>query len=63
LSFEIGIFEGGFDETGWPTRLRIVAASDGDRAIGDSRLYTMPISMDSPLRSREPQIVIDRRSE
>jgi GAF domain-containing protein/DNA-binding response OmpR family regulator len=61
LGFEIGIFEGDLDESGWPTRLRIVAISDGDRALGDSRLYKMPMPKDSPLRSREPQIIIDRR--
>jgi GAF domain-containing protein/CheY-like chemotaxis protein len=61
FGFELGIYEGGFDETGWPTRLRIVAVSDGDRALGDSRLYTLPTPKDSPLRSRESQITIDRK--
>ncbi len=63
FGFELGIYEGSFDETGWPTHLRIVAVSDGDRAIGDSRLYTMPTPKDSPLRSRESQITIDRKPD
>ncbi|PJF27519.1 MAG: hypothetical protein CUN53_03735, partial [Phototrophicales bacterium] len=63
FGFELGIYEGGFDETGWPTRLRIVAVSNGDRAIGDSRLYTMQTPKDSPLRSRESLIIIDRKPD
>jgi GAF domain-containing protein/CheY-like chemotaxis protein len=58
--FELGLFEGALDDTGWPTRIRVLAGSEGDRALADNRLYDLPIAPESPLRYREPQIVIDR---
>ncbi|NJO83188.1 MAG: GAF domain-containing protein, partial [Blastochloris sp.] len=58
--FELGLFEGALDETGWPTQLRIVARSSGIDALTVDELYEMAIGPDSPIRRREAQIVVDR---
>ena len=61
LNFELGVFEGELDSTGWPMRVRIVARSLGDEVSSvENESYDAPIDPNSPLRHREPLIVQDR---
>ncbi|MBE2272472.1 MAG: GAF domain-containing protein, partial [Anaerolinea sp.] len=60
LNFELGIFEGALDPTGWSTGLRIVASSRGSEIFTTDEAFDLHISPDSPLRRRDPQIVTDR---
>jgi GAF domain-containing protein/CheY-like chemotaxis protein len=60
FSFELGVLEGALDEGGWGSRVRIRAQSEEDRAVAVDRAYEKLIPLDSPLREREPHIVIDQ---
>jgi len=63
FNFELGVLEGALDAVGWSTKVRILASSEGDRALADNRVYDLLIAPDSPLREREPQIVVDRNPD
>lgn len=59
-TFELGIFEGKLDETGWPSQIRVVAAGRKGEVKEEDLLFDISIAKDSPLRYREPQITIVR---
>jgi len=59
LRFELSLLEGDLDETGWPSRARIVAQSEG-RAIKEvDILHPIFVPQDSAMRVREPEIISD----
>ena len=59
LNFELGVFEGDLDATGWPTRIRVVARSHNTKVTTVDEQYPFALEMDSPLRRHEPRVVID----
>ena len=59
FNFEIASFEGELDSTGWPTRLRLQAYSQGAEVDEADDVYEVNIEPTSPLRAREPEIVQD----
>ncbi|NDJ62144.1 MAG: GAF domain-containing protein [Chloroflexi bacterium] len=63
LNFELGLFEGELDSSGWPTRLRIVARSAGVEILTEDETLLMPVVLESPLRQREPEITVDRNPD
>jgi GAF domain-containing protein/DNA-binding response OmpR family regulator len=63
LNFELGVLEGELDETGWPTSFRVLAYSHDGSVFADDRVYELQIASDSPLRYREPQIIVDRAAD
>jgi GAF domain-containing protein/DNA-binding response OmpR family regulator len=63
LNFELGVLEGALDETGWPTQFRLLAHSRDGNVFADDQVYELQIAADSPLRYREPQLVVDRNVE
>lgn len=63
LNFELAMFEGELDEMGWPTRLRLAAYSRYGEEHTADEVYAVEIPAASPLRARDPQIVVDRPEE
>lgn len=59
VSFELGLFVGELDATGWPTRIHKVAQGEGGHVHEEQAIEPVEIPMDSPLRRREPQIIAD----
>ncbi len=59
LNFELGIFEGELDATGWPMRIRVVARSENGEVQTVDEPSGFAIEMDSPLRRHEPRVTID----
>ncbi|MCC6804188.1 MAG: GAF domain-containing protein, partial [Anaerolineae bacterium] len=59
LDFELGIFEGTLDVTGWPTHIRVVARSRGGEVVNIEEAKPVIIDADSPLRTHEPRRIID----
>ncbi|MDX2163533.1 MAG: GAF domain-containing protein [bacterium] len=55
--YELVMFEGDIDASGWPTRIRLAAYSEGTDVQASSDVYDVVIATDSPLRYREPQII------
>ncbi len=62
-SYVLALFEGALDSTGWPTRIRIAAYSHRGTSHESDEVFDISISPDSPLRYREPQIIIVRGDE
>lgn len=59
LNFSLSLLEGRLDETGWPTRARMLARSEAGVVHEVNATYTLSIPRTSPLRQREPHIVVD----
>jgi GAF domain-containing protein/CheY-like chemotaxis protein len=59
LNFSLSVLEGELDNTGWPTRARVMARSNGGMVDDVNEPYIPPIDADSPMRNREPQLVYD----
>ena len=60
LMFSLSVFEGQLDETGWPTRERMIAYSIADGTIQEAdQVREFTIASDSPLRIREPLLLHD----
>jgi GAF domain-containing protein/CheY-like chemotaxis protein len=59
LNFGLGLLEGELDSTGWPTQIRIVAESEQSQVTEQNRVESFPIPVQSPLRHREPEIIVD----
>ncbi|MDX1994520.1 MAG: GAF domain-containing protein [bacterium] len=59
LVFSLSLLEGDLDETGWPTKARVVARSEGMMTHEVDEPYSVFITPDSPMRNREPEIVVD----
>jgi GAF domain-containing protein/DNA-binding response OmpR family regulator len=57
--FSLSLLEGELDETGWPTRARLVAESAAGHVFDRDEVYPIHITQDSPMRAREPETVID----
>ncbi len=57
LDFELGLFEGEIDETGWSTRVRIVARSEDGEVHTADQVIPFVAEPESPLRRREPSII------
>ncbi len=58
LNFGLAVFEGALDSTGWPTSLRHVAQSQGTSISSPNQVYFVRIMEHSPLRQREPEVVV-----
>jgi GAF domain-containing protein/DNA-binding response OmpR family regulator len=63
LNFQLTLLEGALDETGWPTRLHLVAQSMNGAAVAVDERIDAVIATDSPMRYREPQTLVDRNPE
>ncbi len=59
LSFQLAVFEGDLDETGWPTENRIIVRTHGEEVFSVDEVYPITVEPNSPLRHREPQILRD----
>ncbi|MFW5692285.1 MAG: GAF domain-containing protein, partial [Chloroflexota bacterium] len=59
LDFSLSLLEGELDAQGWPTRARLVAYSSGVNVVEDSAEFTFFTPEDSPMRSRNPEIIVD----
>jgi GAF domain-containing protein/CheY-like chemotaxis protein len=59
LNFSLGLLSGRLDESGWPTQARMVAESKTGTVGEADYQYPFKIASHSPLRKREPEIVID----
>jgi GAF domain-containing protein/DNA-binding response OmpR family regulator len=59
LSFALSLLEGELDATGWPTQARMVARSEHGIVHEIDVLYPVFITPDSPMRLRNPEIIID----
>lgn len=59
LDFRLTLLEGSLDSTGWPTLGRIVAESKQGVVQEINRIHPLDISVDSPMRIREAQIIRD----
>ncbi len=59
FNFALIVLEGELDETGWPTRGRIVAESRAGKVQAVNIPHPVDISPTSPLREREPMMVMD----
>ncbi|MCB9450651.1 MAG: GAF domain-containing protein [Anaerolineaceae bacterium] len=57
-SFILSMLEGLLDQTGWPSAARIVARANGGIVTEDDQVYSLVVPPDSPLREREPQIIL-----
>jgi GAF domain-containing protein/CheY-like chemotaxis protein/HAMP domain-containing protein len=59
LNFELGLLEGPLDPSGWPTEIRKVAYSERGQVHEINQVEPLNIEPTSPLRRREPEIIID----
>lgn len=59
LSFSLALLEGEPDEGGWPTFQRVVGYTDQADPFGADFRHRIRITPDSPMRSREPEVVVD----
>jgi GAF domain-containing protein/DNA-binding response OmpR family regulator len=59
LTFSLSLLEGELDATGWPSRARVVARSQGDTVQPDDTVFYLDIAPDSPIRQSEPEIIYD----
>jgi GAF domain-containing protein/CheY-like chemotaxis protein len=59
FNFALVVLEGELDESGWPTQGRIVAESLGGKVQAVNIPHPVDISTTSPLREREPMLVMD----
>lgn len=59
LNFALSLLEGELDATGWPTQARMVARSEHGTVNEIDVLYPVFITPDSPMRLRNPEIIID----
>ncbi len=59
LNFELSIFEGQIDSTGWPTHARMIARSHDGEVYNADELLPFSFGEDSPLRRREPVVLRD----
>ncbi|MBW4438053.1 MAG: GAF domain-containing protein [Pleurocapsa minor GSE-CHR-MK-17-07R] len=62
ISYEMGlaVFEGDIDETGWGTLVRMAAVSANGVVVDSADVYEARIPKDSPLRQREPHVLVER---
>lgn len=56
-TFALGVLEGDTDASGWARQMRMVAYTRGKEVFDDDSLYDLSIPKDSPLRSREAEVV------
>jgi PAS domain S-box-containing protein len=59
LNFALSLLEGELDAESWPTRARMVAQSTGGAVNETDMFYPFEVNADSPMRNREPEIIID----
>ncbi|HVU09639.1 MAG TPA: GAF domain-containing protein [Phototrophicaceae bacterium] len=59
LNFELSIFEGQLDPTGWPMHARMIARSHDGEVYNADELLPFSFGEDSPLRRREPMVLRD----
>jgi len=59
LNYALSLLEGGLDATGWSTQARMVARSQAGIVHQVDIPYTLHIQPESPLRQREPEVIID----
>jgi GAF domain-containing protein/DNA-binding response OmpR family regulator len=59
LNFALSLLEGELDASGWPTQARMVAQSDHGAVKELDTLYPIFITPDSPMRLRNPEIIVD----
>lgn len=63
LDFWLSLLEGEADSTGWPKRARIVAQSQAGEVQSANRVYEVFVPEHSPMRRREPEILVDPDAE
>lgn len=59
FNFSLSLLEGKLDETGWPSQARMVARSNNGAVDEIDQVYTINLDANSPMREREPEIIID----
>ncbi len=59
LDFALGLLEPPYDASGWPTQIRMVAQSVNRTVSELDRVLPLNIDPESPMRRREPEIIID----
>ncbi|MCL4254388.1 MAG: GAF domain-containing protein, partial [Anaerolineae bacterium] len=59
LNFALSLLEGELDPTGWPSQARMVARSEHGGVHEIDVVYPIFITPDSPMRHRNPEIIID----
>jgi GAF domain-containing protein/CheY-like chemotaxis protein len=63
LDFWLSLLEGETDAAGWPQRARIVAQSIGGEVQDANRSHQVYVPENSPMRRREPEILVDPDAE
>lgn len=61
VNFSLALLEGELDETGWPVMQRVVAYSENLAVQQINFRHRIRIAPDSPLRNREPEMLLDDR--
>jgi GAF domain-containing protein/DNA-binding response OmpR family regulator len=59
LNFALSLLEGELDASGWPTQARMVAQSENGAVKELDTVYPIFITPDSPMRLRNPEIILD----
>lgn len=59
LNYALSLLEGDLDTMGWPSRARMVAQSDSGMVQDIDVTYDLNILSESPLRQREPEVILD----
>ena len=63
LNFWLALLEGEAEEDEWPRRARLIARSENGVVEAVNRTIQVPISARSPLRYREPEVLVDPGEE